>query len=183
MCRTEDTLLVSAATGSIYTLSIGREKCGRASRRHANGAVASGGCVRLRSSIARGWCTRCFQTLVLAGANPRLSQTVSAVLPRRSAHHGAADRRIAPRNNPRRVSTSTKVQLMIKHVIVPSARTSREEPAPLHGWRRLAARSRARRGFRATDFMLKALGTWVETNAGGHARRDAEELALNNDAV
>ena len=98
-----------------------------------------------------------------------------------------------PRNNPRRVlfeeadggplSTSTKVQLMIKHVIVPSARTSREEPAPLHGWRRLAARSRARRGFRATDFMLKALGTWVETNAGGHARRDAEELALNDDAV
>ena len=47
----------------------------------------------------------------------------------------------------------------------------------------MAARSRARRGFRATDFMLKALGTWVETNAGGHARRDAEELALNDDAV
>ena len=61
-----------------------------------------------------------------------------------------------------------------------------------------AVRLHARRGFRATDFMLDSqrplggngsrdpdgdTGTWVETNAGGHARRDAEELALNDDAV
>ncbi len=63
-------------------------------------------------------------------------------------------------------------QLVVEFLEVFAPRRVSHAPPPrLWGWR-LAARSRARRGFRATDFMLKALGTWVETNAGQGPRAE-----------
>ena len=85
----------------------GREKCGRtcrparavqnhdpgrgSARRHANGAVASGGCVRLRVPQLRR--TRVVHEMLSDTRRAGWSQPsrLSQI-----AHHGAADRRIAP---------------------------------------------------------------------------------------